>query len=233
MNTIAVSRSRCVAIVSLLVLSCLFGDLTQANERGLERSLVIDEQVKETKIAIVVGVDEYDHVDNLNYAEADAIALAEVFKAQGYRVKLLLGDKTTGERILDGIRKFAILLDGEKDSPQGSLVFTFSGHGFNNEKENFLAIPGTRLDDLEGTALSMSAITDTLKALHVRQRVLFIDACRNNPISSNRSVSDQNGTFVNDDSEEEGLAVMYSTAEGSLSWEDPSLEKRSIYTLPC
>lgn len=213
-------------LVFALVLSATF---SQANERGLERKRSAPEAEDELKIAIVVGVDEYDHVSNLNYAEADAKALASVFKSQGYLVETILGFEALGTRILDRIREYEKLLESDDGEPQGSLVFTFSGHGFNNEQENFLATPDTDMHNLEETALRMSAVTQTLKDLNVRKRVLFIDACRNNPTASNRNAGDMSGTFIDDDSEAEGLAIMYSTAKGSLSWEDPSLG-RGVFT---
>lgn len=212
---------RMLALSSLLALS----GISAANERGMSRDRPAQVPEEEIRIAIIVGVDEYDHVSNLSYAEADAKALAELFKSQGYLVETILGFEAFGNRIIDRIRGYGKLLDNEDGEPQGSLVFTFSGHGFNNEQENFLATPNTDMNNLEETALRMSDVTKTLKELNVRKRILFIDACRNNPTSPNRSTGDENGTFIDDDSESEGLAIMYSTAKGSLSWEDPNLGK--------
>ena len=210
---------RLVFLCSSIALS----GISMANERGVVRKMPEPVTDEEIKIAIIVGVDEYDHLSNLNYAEADAKALASLFKAQGYMVETILGFEAYGNRLINRIREYNKLLGSADEEPQGSLVFTFSGHGFNNEQENFLATPNTNIDNLEETAIRMSEVTKTLKELNVRKRILFIDACRNNPDAANRSVGEERGTFIDDDSESEGLAIMYSTAKGSLSWEDPSL----------
>ncbi len=191
-----------------------------AMEKGLtrEQSQAVFEQNE--NYAVIVGVDKYDKLASLNYAVADAERLAKFFSAQGYEVELLTDYKASRERILDRIRQVGELATNGGTSAQGNVVFAYSGHGFQDSAgRNYLTTSASDPARIRDTALSMADLTAALEQSPVRQRVLFIDACRNDP---SRSVPAANRRFSLDD-EAEGLAILYSTRAGTLSWEDNRL----------
>lgn len=171
--------------------------------------------------ALIVGVDRYDEIANLRYAVADAKALGAYFKSQGYDTEVLLNDRARRKLILKKLRDMAELAgDGSGDS--GNVVFAFSGHGFRADEQNYLATVQTELGDIRGTGLALSAVQTILRDAKVRQRVLLIDACRDDPERPTKGVLGKRGSFVTDQ-DAEGVAVLYSTGADRRSWEDSNL----------
>ena len=169
--------------------------------------------------AVVVGVDRYRYANPLNYAVADATRLAGLLEAQGYEVELIVDYEADPDAIVERLRTVGEIITRDGRERRGNLLFAFSGHGFRQGQENYLATGRTDPERLVETALPMSALKDVLLESGVRQRALFIDACRNDP---SRSRGHDNGTFTLDE-DAEGLAILYSTGAGTLSWEDPDL----------
>lgn len=206
-----------ICFVVLLLTLC---NTANAAEKGISRvpTDVPDELGK--RHAIVIGINRYDHLAQLQYAEEDARKLADYFKSQDYDVHEFIGYRATKERILTAIDELSAFLETEQE-PHGTLVVTFSGHGANDGEENFLSTPESKLDEYGDSWIAMSEIATRLQEINVRQRLMFIDACRDNPQSPTRSAGSSQ-TFLTDD-EGEGLAILYSTGKGTVSWEDPQL----------
>lgn len=203
----------------LLVLAVLSSDLNAQVDPELVRSQSNALFSQNENYAVIVGVDKYDLATPLNYAVADARRLAEFFRGQGYEVDLLIDSDATPTRILRTLETAARAATNDNTVEQGNLVFAFSGHGFRQEGENYLATPETNPIAIRETSLALSAVQKVLSESRVRQRVLFIDACRNDP---SKGSGYDNGTFV-DDSDAQGEAILYSTRSGTLSWEDNKL----------
>ena len=199
-----------------------------AQERGLTRAQSAEIFADKKKYAVIVGVNNYidNTISNLEYAVNDAKCMAEFFEWQGYEVELLVGSEANNDEIKARLESFTS--ESSKAEPiRGSLVFAFSGHGFQHNKKNYLATPGTKRDDLDDTALAIDTVTAILEQTKFRQRVLFIDACRND---ASKSVYDKEQTF-SEDKASEGLAILYSTKANSLSWEDEGLGVFTRYLL--
>lgn len=194
------------------------GQAAMANEKALTR--IESEEVfnENENYAIVIGVDQYDEVAPLNYAAADAMALSSFFESQGYQVSTLLNSQASKRRVLAQIKAVARVA-GSQRKPRGNIVFVYSGHGFREDKINYLApaeIDPTRLKE---TGISLQEVSDVLESANVRQRALFIDACRNDPGKGPANLQQR----FEVDSSAEGLAILYSTGAGDLSYEDPGL----------
>ena len=89
---------------------------------------VVKEQIR---AAIVVGVNEYDHLElgTLAYAESDARELAKVLQERGFEVRLFLGsahgsNRATGENIRKAVAESRLL-----DGPSNLLLIALSGTG--------------------------------------------------------------------------------------------------------
>jgi hypothetical protein len=176
---------------------------------------------QEDRVAVIVGIDAYQPESDfrpLNYAVKDAEALKITLEKRGYKVKLLTNGQAKKHFILQAIQEAGKLLEPER----GTLVFFFTGHGFvgktpKGEDDNFLAVDGTTSYDLSNSGLGLADVKATLKATKARRNMVFIDACRNNPLLKPEKSGD-NPSFAAL-AESEGLNVLYSTAPGDVSVE--------------
>lgn len=168
--------------------------------------------------AIVVGINAYTHryVEQLEFAVNDARRLERSLSALGYDVTVLTDDQATPERILDAIRIAGDRLTQAPASRQGNLVFAFSGHGFSQGNENYLGTVHTDPSQLANSSLSITALKDGVSQANVKRSFLFIDACRRDP---GKDFQGPGRRFVFDD-QAEGVAILYSTAPDTLSYED-------------
>lgn len=175
------------------------------------------------QFAVVVGVSDYPSSSDLwplNYAHRDAIEVASALKQRGYTVRLLLNadaKKRAIENALEDAKAFFV-----DPADKNSVVFFFAGHGFTNEGVEWLMPEDGVASDPAGSGVSLSEVQRLLMASGANQRMLFIDACRENN-SNTRGLS-----RVFDDSylpEAEGTAISFSTKLGSTSLEVDALQQ--------
>lgn len=170
---------------------------------------------KGNKVAIVVGVENYDQrltgFRQLDYAEDDARQVAEVLQGLGYKTELLVNNQAGRDIVLSRIREVGKTLQ----NGEGTLVFYFSGHGFAAEQDNYLATYGSVAHLLQDSGLGVSSVVKAIRNTGVRRAVLLVDACRNDPRPGIRS----GGTSFEDVDSGEGVQVFYSTRFGDVSWE--------------
>lgn len=191
-------------------------------ERGLMR---LPEEAaafqREGRVAVVVGINAYapeSGFRTLDYAKEDAQALDKQFSKYGYTVRPLLDGQAKKSFILKAIEEA-----GKQLEPgQGTLVFAFTGHGFAGAagNENYLVVDGTSDFDLEASGLKLSDVTTALKKTGARRIMVFIDACRDNPLIG-KSVSNPGFAQLADS---DGLNILYATAQGEVSVESPQLQ---------
>lgn len=171
------------------------------------------------KLAVVVGIDKYSPfsgVSPLNYAVADAKLLKDTLEGQGYSVLGLYDGEATVKFIKKAIQEIARLADGHDSHEPASIIFSFSGHGFAVEDENYLVAYDTDRDDVLETGFPLAEVVDQIKSTNISQKVLLIDACRNNPEQRSSSAS-----FV--DQQAEGVGILFSTRSGDVSYESSVL----------
>ncbi len=189
-------------------------------QKGLSRQESIEVFRENENYAVIVGIDQYDNINPLNYAVKDAERLSKFFKDQGYAVISLTNYAADNLRILERL-KTVVDIAAKSTGKRGNIIFAFSGHGFSDKENNYLATPRTNPNDLANTAIPVKDIKSLLESAHVRQRVMFIDACRNDP---GKSISMARQTFQADN-DAEGLGILYGTGPGGVSYEDAELEQ--------
>lgn len=154
-----------------------------------------------TNRALAVAVDLYsdDALDDLNYAKADADRLMRTLSALPASAPRFEPPEFVGGRRAAPADVLAALdrqLDGL--GPDGHLTLFFAGHGLQGTDGDFyLAMYGTDLDDLPGTALRFDDIASRLQATRARVTIL-IDACHSGDAG--------NGLFATNDGALSGLA---------------------------
>ncbi len=166
----------------------LTADLGPATAGGLRR-------------ALTVAVDLYrdDALPDLNYAKADADRLMRALSslpasAPAFEVPRFVGGRRAAPA--DVLAAIDDSLSGL--GPSDHLVLFFAGHGLRGPDGAFyLAMHGTDMNDLPGTALPFASVADRLAQTRARVTIL-IDACH--------SGSAGTGAFATNDGAIAGLS---------------------------
>ena len=126
---------------------------------------------------LCVGVSQYRNPNyNLNFAAADANAIASLLKAQQGRqysqvhVNVLTDRQATAQ----GIR--AALKALQKARASDTVMVFLSGHGLQSEGKSYFAPWGTFINDIAGTCLPWQEMMSGLSQLYAK-KLLFTDAC--------------------------------------------------------
>ena len=209
---------------TLLVLALAAGLVPAAtpNPKSAARAKALVAEAKdsfqsERKIAVIAAVGRYDSLSQLRYTLADAQELGEELTRQGYTVYKLINNEATSDQIRAKLDMASSILDKEK----GTLLFFFSGHGFqDNAGRNFLAAYGTTVSNLAQEGLPVAEVEQKLVSSGAKRRILIIDACRNS--TGAKTSTEAPRSFARLDSAS-GTGILYSTRAGLFSYEDPAL----------
>lgn len=157
--------------LSLVVLFSLLPNVANAN-------LTIKNSFNKS-YALVVGIDKYPSSkwQDLSYAVADAKAMNEFLKNQGFIVTTLYDEKATRDAIVNELEGKI----GKRLGPNDRFVLFFAGHGhteyYAGGKERGYVVPHDG-KDRSATYLSMARIRDISDILGVARHQLFImDTC--------------------------------------------------------
>jgi uncharacterized caspase-like protein len=116
--------------------------------------------------AVVIGIDEFEHMPPLKYAVADARAMADLLGQQGFQVTTLYNRQATRDAVLKELGDRLLERTGDQDRV---LVF-YAGHA---EDKYLLPVEG-RPDALARTGISMGLIRDMADALPVKQFLFLV-----------------------------------------------------------
>jgi formylglycine-generating enzyme required for sulfatase activity len=199
-------------------------------------SLPAAENIPGQKLALLVAVRQYNknELRPLNYTENDVNGLAKTLSAAGYRRVVLMtqtvgADETRFLPIAANIRKeLRGLLADRKEGD--SVVIALSGHGvqFRGKDEAFFCPADARLSD-RSTLISLADLYKDLEKCEAGLKLMFVDACRNDPQSDNsKARSEVNLESVTRPQLKKppgGLAVLFSCSEGEKSFESGELKQ--------
>jgi Caspase domain len=135
---------------------------------------------KERRVALVVGNSAYQHTAELKNPKNDAADVAAQFRRLGFDVvEAYDADKRSLER---AIRSFAQSLSGADVG-----VFYYAGHGLQVGGLNYIVPVDAKLDDASGLDFEMVRLDLVHRTMEreAKTNVLFIDACRDNPLARN------------------------------------------------
>jgi hypothetical protein len=177
---------------------------------------------KQPKIAVVVGVGAYPRESGfgqLHYSAKDAENIAAELGAQGYSVKLLVDSKANKNLLRQTLVGVAEMVDKNA----GTVIFFFSGHGFEYKGSNYLATADSVVSDLGSSGLKVDDVEDLLKHSGAKRRILWLDACRNDPGTGAKGT----GTArpFSRLSAAEGTRILYATKAGEVSYENELLQQ--------
>jgi uncharacterized caspase-like protein len=171
------------------------------------------------RVALVIGNAAYQQAGALTNPVNDAADMAKALTAAGFDVVLGLD---LDRRAFDGkLRDFARLVDGAD-----TAVLFYAGHGLQVAGHNYLVPVDAGLAserDLDFDAVSLDFV---LRQMEVgrdgKTSIVFLDACRNNPLSRNlaRSMGTRGASVGQGLAEVQtgvGTFIAYSTQPGNVA----------------
>lgn len=166
------------------------------------------------RIALIIGNASYQHVEKLINPTNDAIGISEALRDQGFDI-FPANDTTRNEfnRIFEDFKTQA-------KSADVALVY-FSGHGFQLNGTNYLVPVDAHLVDRAKIAeetISLDRIIADIQDAN-RQTLIFLDACRNNPLPDGTSAGLSNNTGLAQVNAGKNLFVAFATQPGNVSFD--------------
>jgi hypothetical protein len=179
--------------------------------------------------AVLVGVNEYTKLRDLQYCVADARRMRDQLVAAGFpreNVFLLVDqaerqvDQPFRENIQDRI-KSVLAVAGKEDL----VLVMFSGHGVHLDGKSYFCPTEADLESPPTTMVPLDLIYRQLEASAARQKLLLVDACRNDPRppgSRDARTHEQSLKGLSDQLKAlpVGILALSSSAAGQISWED-------------
>jgi len=227
-----------VTVLLLILIGQMTTQVRSQQDRGVR--LGASESIKALpaqgkRYALVIGVDRYadTQITTLGGASNDARTLASALTQYagfpGEQVTLLASDQPAERQPTRGniLRRLSNL--SAVIPPDGLLLISFAGHGIERGGQAFLLPSDSQVsndvDLLEQTAINVSQIRDRIKKIGVKQVVMIIDACRNDPVG--RANADNPLTpaytrafnFDLRNREVQAFATLYATEVGHRAYE--------------
>lgn len=171
------------------------------------------------RVALVIGESKYSELGVLSNTLNDARSINKALTEMGYKTQLVLDASESTLR--KSIRTFS----AQSENASIAVVF-YAGHGAQVNGENFLLpvdieIP-KRESDIQISAIKVDDIITSLKS---KTKVVFLDACRDNPalvksLSKGRGgyrgglASAKSSSF---DDQSSGIFIAYATDAGNVA----------------
>ncbi|MBT0957246.1 caspase family protein [Alphaproteobacteria bacterium KMM 3653] len=162
------------------------------------------------RLALVVGNSAYENVYPLKNATNDAEDVADALERMDFEVTLL-----TDASEADFWTKLDEFAANAEDAE--STVFFFSGHAFQFGGANYLVPKDANLSSVDAIKSQTWRLDDIVKKLQDRNRqtLIFLDACRNNPLPE--STRDQAGPGLAKLETGTGTYVAFATQPGNVT----------------
>ncbi|MCR8723315.1 caspase family protein [Frigidibacter sp. ROC022] len=129
------------------------------------------------RIALVIGMANYAHIEPLSNTLNDARGIAQTLKGIGFDVTLTLDTK--GDDLRQIVDDFAF----RSETADLALIY-YAGHGVEVQGENFLIPVDAEIRsnvDVQRQSVSLKQLLVAVD--HARKmRVIILDSCRNNPL---------------------------------------------------
>ena len=134
----------------------------------------------ERRVALVVGNSHYVNTVALRNPDNDAQDVAAKLKQLGFQV--MLGLDLDQREFAQKVEEFGRVLDGADVG-----LFFYAGHGVQVNEHNYLVSTGAKLESeflVSAEAIEVDGIVRMMEA-RAATNIVFLDACRNNPLAEN------------------------------------------------
>jgi len=167
------------------------------------------------RVALIIGMGEYQHLSSLTNPVPDAKAIAAELKSHGFEVSE--NYNLTRADLLDVLEAFKRQATGA----EVALVY-YAGHGMEVEGKNVLAPVDMEIACENKTAVRSVALEQLFDAAGgAPQQIVLLDACRNNPFPQCPSRGANTGSgfrgFSRLTEEDRSLLIANATLSGKLA----------------
>jgi hypothetical protein len=182
------------------------------------------------RMALVVGNEEYLASPKLPNAVHDAEDLAATLTGLGFEVTLMRNVATASDLDM-AARRFTNEL--RRDD---LALFYFAGHGaqISRDQTNYLMptrFSGTTMADLRRDGFPASRIVELLDDSNASIKLVFFDACRNNPFTrSVRNSANTYQTLVPHASTQRGTLITYAAKETQVAIDVGPNKRNGLFT---
>ena len=132
------------------------------------------------KVALIIGVEQYDQSPNASFANLDAKYFFDyarkAFGIKKQNIKILVDEEASLSKTYSAIFKW---LPGKIKSNETDLIIFFSGHGLasSDGKAKYILPSDADPDLLSKTALSRSELFNQIIELNPKSVIMFFDTC--------------------------------------------------------
>ncbi|MGB0748073.1 MAG: caspase family protein [Magnetospiraceae bacterium] len=171
----------------------------------------------DTRVALVIGNNNYATLPDLTNAKTDATAVAEKLRGANFDVILKLD---AGRREI--FRARAEFIDKLRKADVG-LVF-YAGHGIQSGGTNWLIPSDARIEVEEDLPAEGIDAQDLLAAMEYEGgpiNIMILDACRDNPLPRRTRSASRGLRSLAVKNTTRGLIVLYAAAEGQTAQDGP------------
>lgn len=212
-----------LAAVSIMSL-CADGSVAQSVSAPAEPSAAV------SRVAIVIGNQDYANVGDLTNARKDAEDIADMLRRFNFRV---YDGYDLGKREFEELIRTAVLNIPES----ADVLFYYAGHGIQIGRRNYLLPVDAKFEsvyDVPLATMTLDRVIDTLSA-RSSAHVAILDSCRDNPFQDLRLAADLDANLFET---REGFDVFktplnslvaYSTSPGAVA-SDGEIGQNSPYT---
>jgi hypothetical protein len=172
--------------------------------------------------ALVIGNADYRISPPLKNAANDAHDMAQALRAANFRVTYLTN--VSQRQMETAIRDFGQTLRRAK----GDALFYYAGHGIEREGHNFLIPIGADVvdpEDLKYKAVDVNQVLDQMQSARNGVNVVILDACRNNPYPSFRSLGTRGLAAMTGPT---GSIIAFATAPGGVA--EDGRDRNGVFT---
>jgi uncharacterized caspase-like protein len=186
------------------------------------------------RYALLVGVNDYTFFSDLTFCDDDIAALSRTLEKTGFdpRDLTVLRDGLKDHHLLPYRNNIVTQLSNLLASVQKNdlVLVAFSGHGVHLDGKSYLCPADAQLDRAGDTMVSLDQVYELLQNSPASQKVLIVDACRNDPTpAGTRSPSTiaQTNEFTRSLQQQQppqGTVLFNSCAPNQYSVEDPGFK---------
>ncbi|MGP1383934.1 MAG: SUMF1/EgtB/PvdO family nonheme iron enzyme [Thainema sp.] len=177
--------------------------------------------------AIAVGINNYEFMQPLSYAQRDAETVAEFLRQEANFNEVFLfttdsprvNGKSTFPFRTNLLRMMREIFDQPRMSSGDNFWFFFSGHGMRHEGRDYLMPLDGDPEDPENSAIPTHVITDYLRECGADNVVMILDACRNQRKKSGEGIGRETEAVAR----QTGVISIFSCSPHEYSYEIPAL----------
>ncbi|TWT89325.1 caspase family protein [Stieleria varia] len=172
-------------------------------------------------LALVVGINDFKFSEQMGlmYSKQDAIEFSKQLRQSGYTtVTTLTSDEASLANIQVAIDQLA-----RSANDNDTLLFFYSGHGFQIDDQRFVMPQDGQVDDPR-SLLPITDINDRMASSKAKNKLLMLDACAVGSFERNtRGISVKRSASKPDLSSQLGLSMLLACSEMQVSYEAAEL----------